>query len=362
MSNSINIGGKEIDIKQYRNDWALALMSQGIIVRLSISRWRGTAPLNTEDLGLKFLDKDSALFMKKYVRLGTEKLLPPEVIGEIESIEFRARNRLREFSFETVWGRFVPYTAFNEWERENAQIRTDFMEAAKVLGERYNEIIDMVKKEYLKMAKDVWARLYPEGGNPTESFLEDFVSRIVSKIPSRNDIIASFRYDTTFFIIPMPSLIEENVSKARQIRMDLETKELEHTLEGETKKRVAEEYLKRKQELIDSFLEATVSSMRNYIAELCDTIIQSMSNSSQKDITKTQKNRIKNMIGKVKMLNFHNDKEIACLLKDLDMEIDKFKGERDKNVVIRKLQEIVKVGAEEFLPSDFNPAISYLEV
>lgn len=357
------INGKEIDAKQYRNDWALALMSQGVIVRLSISRWRATAPLNIEDLGLKFSDKDGIGFMRKYIELGREKLLPPNVLSEIENVEARARLRLKESSFDTVWGYFVPYTAFEEWERENDSIRRDFMEAARRLGERYEEIIMIIRDEYRKMAKDVWMRLYQDQGAPTESFIENFVSKIIAKIPSKIDIVSSFKYEVTYFVIPMPSMIEDNISKAQQIKMEREAKQFESELEKNTKKKISEEYIKRKQELIDGFLEATVVSMRKYVAELCDEILRSMSiGGDKKDLSKVQKNKIKRVIKKINLLNFQNDSEINGLLKELEIEIDKFKGERNGDVIAQKLQEIVDMGAKEFIPTDFNPAIEYMEV
>ena len=360
----MKIGDKEVDVKQYRNDWALALMSQGVIVKLSVSRWRASASLTHEELGLQFASKDGIDFMSKYISLGSEKLLPPEVLREIEAIERRARFALREHSFDTVWGWFVPYTAYESWEKENEEVRKDFFLASEKLGEKYKELIVLVKEEYRKLGEDVWHRMHPnDTGKASESFLEDFVNKIVMKIPSKSEILSSFKYDVTYFNIPMPSIIEENITRARQEEINREMKEYESNLEKNTKQKIANEYIKRKQELIDNFLQATVVSIRRYVSELCDSVLQAMAINSQKgDITKQQRDKIKKMIGKVKMLNFHNDDEIKQSISDLESEIDKFKGERDKNVIVEKLQHIVDMGTKDFLPSNFNPTIGTLEV
>ena len=50
------------------------------------------------------------------------------------------------------------------------------------------------------------------------------------------------------------------------------------------------------------------------------------------------------------------------LLLDLETEVDKFKGERDYDNITLTLQKIVKIGTEEFIPRDFNPSISGLEL
>ena len=62
---TIMVDGKEVGVKQFKNDWALALMSRGIIVRISISRWRAMAKLSVNDLGLKFVDSETSEFMRK---------------------------------------------------------------------------------------------------------------------------------------------------------------------------------------------------------------------------------------------------------------------------------------------------------
>jgi len=364
MVDTVDINGKEVEAQQFRNDWALALMSQGVIVKLSVSRWRAKMKLTPQMLGLKFVDEDSSDFMRRYVRLGEQKLLPPEIIGEIEGVERRARSILESFSFETVWGRFIPFTAFESWERENKIIHDDFVEQAVVLGRKYNEIIGAVKKDYRNMARDVWSRLYSESqGGATESFIENFVSNIIERIPSQEEVVASFKYNTTYFIIPMPSFIEEQVARAQEIRREEQMKEFDGELERDTKRRIQDEYVQKKQELIDGFLESTVSNMRNYVSELCNKVLISLSQKSKSnDITSSTINKLKGMIRKIKLLNFYNDDQITNLLKDLEGELDKFKGERDKNIIVEKLREIVDVGVTEYVPNKFNPAVSYLEV
>jgi len=359
----MQIGDKEVDVQQYRNDWALALMSQGIVVKLTINRWRATARLKPEELGLKFNDEKSRDFTSKYIRLSKEKLLPPEVEKKISNVEHKARNALRYYSFPTVWGYFVPFTAFSAWEAENEEIKQEFFDVANEIGAQYHSIIDTVSTAYSHMAHDVWARLYNDNGSPTPGFVTNFVHKIVDKIPSRVDIVTSFKYDSTYFVIPMPSIIEENLSKARQEERQREMDDFSADLEKNTQKKVANEYMKRKQELIDGFLESTVCNIRQHVGKLCDGVLESMSNmSSKREITRSQRDKLKKTIEKVRLLNFYDDKEMTALLTNLETEIDKFKGERDHNEIIVTLQKIVEIGTEEFIPTDFNPAISTLEV
>ena len=361
MSEEANIDTEEIKVEKI-NNWALALMKKGLIVKLSISRWRAQTRLTFNDLGLRFADVETAEFMRRYINLGTQKLLPPEVLNEIDIIERRARRILEEYSFNTGWGRFVPETALDEWGKENKAVYDDFVEAAKMLGVRYDEIIAAVKSEYKNMAKDVWRRLYSEDSAPTESFIEDFVSKIISKIPSKEDLIDSFRYRTTFSIILTPSSIEKDVSEAKKIKRESEMKDFEAQLERDAKERLTENYIAKTRDLIDDFLDSTIVNMREYIKEFCDAVLESIGRRKSVDsVVMKDIKKLKKMIKKVHLLNFYGDKEITDQLSELEREIDKFKGERSDELIIDKLKELVKIGEKEFNPQSFNPAISYLE-
>lgn len=362
MSNLIDINGKMVDVEQHRTDWVLALMTKGVIANLTISRWRATSPLRADELGLKFADTEACSFMKKYVTLGSEKLLPPEILSEFNYVEKRARDNLDNYSFKTVWGKFIPYTAFSEWDTENKQIEADFYELAKKFGEKYIEIISVVRSEYRKMAKDVWIRMHPGQIDAPPSFVEEFIDRVISKIPPKNQIDSMFSYSVEFFYIPMPSMIANDFAKANEIQRQDDIKSHEANLEKEIKTEISKRYMIKKNELIDSFLEATVTSMRSYVGELCDGVLMSLNTGGKKEINKTQINKIKKMISKVRTINFYDDKEIRIMLNELETEIDKFKGQRNADTIVQKLQDIVTVGQTEYVPIDFNPAIGSLEI
>jgi hypothetical protein len=360
---TINIANKSIEVKHF-DDWALALMSRGVIVRLAISRWRGKTQLDPETLGLRFAGDDGYDFMNKYMNLGSHNLLPPENIESLTASEREARDCLINHSFNTIWGRFVPYTAFNEWEQRNQEIRKSYMTQGLKLGNEYSDVIKKVKEGYRKLARDVWYRLYPESqGEPTFSFIEEFVDKIVKKIPPMEEIVSSFKYDTAYFVIPMPSFVQENIAKAENIRVQSEMEQFNSDLEKQTKIKISEEYMKRKKELIDGFLESTVLTMRKSISDLCTSVLKNITKTQiVKSLTNDHFNRIKATIRKVKLLNFYNDDEISKLLLDLETEMDKIKGEADNHTIANKLREIIEVTEKEFTPRNYNPAISSLEL
>jgi hypothetical protein len=325
--------------QQLKNDWALSLMDKGVIVKLYISRWRGVAQLDPNQFGLKF-NNDSVSFMKDYIVFGYERLLPSKIKKEIDAIDIKARLTLKEYSFETLWGRFVPFIAFEHWEKENDIIREKYLKIAKSIYDNYDDIINTIKEEYRQMAIDSWVRLYPNHGNPTESFIENYVSKIIEKIPLKNDLYTSFKYETTYFTIPTSLINKINVSKE------------DDGIQDRIKKKISEEYLKRKQELIDGFLQETVIYLRENISNTCEDIISLINkNTKNNSINKTQLNRIRGMIMKINIFNFYDDYEIKSLLSELEFEVNKLDTNRDRLIILEKLSKIVEIKSKEFVPS-----------
>ncbi len=146
----------------------------------------------------------------------------------------------------------------------------------------------------------------------------------------------------------MPSFVEENIAQAEEIKRREDMAIYESELEKQTKARIKEEYIKRKKELIDGFLESTVSSMRQYVAELCDTVLLSIGKGGKNKVSVAHIAKLKDMIRKIKLLNFYNDSDISKLMKDLDLELDKIKSEIDNNFIVDKLKEIIDASKKEY--------------
>ena len=336
------------DIEQLREKWAFALMKKGLLVRLEISSWEGIASLDFEELGIQFDSQDVSEFAKEYIRLGRLKLLPAKIIKEISAVIQKARQTLKQYSFNTVWGRFVPWTALETWEKENKVDYDEFVEMVKSFGNKYNEIIADVGVEYRKLARDSWHRLYPnDKAGPTEAFVTNFVNKIIEKIPSKEKILSYFLYNVSYSAILMPSIIEDDSDKTD----NSDKKDFGLQLDKQLKKRLVEQYVRERKLYIDGFLDSTVNSVRQYVVKTCSKILVSVSKAK---LTDKNKARIREMTKNVKCLNFYGDKEIDLLLGDLETEIDKFKGEIKLDNVIQKLEEIIKVASVEFVPEEIK--------
>ena len=353
----MEIEDQEIKVRDISEDWALALMERGIIVRLHISRWRAVAPLKYDELGIAFSDSDAVDFMKKYISLGHEKLLPPSVMWEISNLERKARTCLRNHSFDTNWGKFIPYASFLNWKEENDAIKEEFYEFSRRMGVNYDDIIREVQAQYRKMGEDVWKRLYPKDTKPpSESFLTNFVTKITDKIPAREEIVSSFKYSETYFNIPLPSIIQKDLANTQKIVEDMETSAVEHFLELESKRVIAAEYQSKKKEMVESFLDSTVAYLRQHVRELVTNTYYILQK-NEKDISLVHIKKLKRAITQIRKINFYDDHEVESLLSELEIEVGKYKGERDKSIISTKLKQLIDLADEQFTPEVHSSTI-----
>jgi hypothetical protein len=355
----MNINNKDIEVDEVRNDWALALMTKGVIAKLTMTRWRGIVNLTPDDLGIKFANENNREIANKYIDYGRQRLLPPEIDKELSGIETKARNNLKAYSFNTLWGSFIPFTAFDEWEKENEKIRTEYFSFAEQMSNSYNSIVQTIRNAYSNIAIDVWFRLNNDN-SPTSSFINHFTNKITEKIPSKFDILTSFKYDVNFLTIPIPSIIEDNLYKAEKIKQKKELEILESAIEKNTKEKIAQMYIEKKQDLIDNFLNSTVKSLRSHVSELCQNVLDSII-SENKEISKSKKEKIQRTIDHVKILNFYDDEEILKHLNLLNNELDKFKGERDYDTINLNLKKIINLASQDIRPN-INPILSNLDI
>lgn len=357
MTEQVQINNKVVNIEPFRDEWIFALMRKGLIAKLNVGYWKGFTRLDYDELGITFDNEEITKFMNEYISLGTIQLLPAHVTKEIDGALKRVKTLLRQYSYHTVWGRFIPWTALNDWEKEFKTCQDEFKVLVETFGEKYEEIVSDVASEYKKLAKDSWKRLYPSDlADPTDAFITNFVNKVICKIPPKEEIIAQFRFDVVYSIILMPSIVENNIEKAKDIQRNSEKRDFEIELEKRLKAKVAEQYLQERKKYIDGFLQTTVGALRKNVVKMCDEILSSLATKQKLTASTAKKTRL--LIDKVKHLNFYDDKEIASLLKEVEFELDKFKGEISIDTITQKLEEITKVATKDF---DYNPAIDYLE-
>ncbi len=350
-----------IDKKIMNEDWALKLMEDGVIVKCSISRWYGEISLSAEDLGLKFHGPESITFMKKYIKLGSEKIMPPEINAKFSKITSKIQKNLSIHCFNTMWGRFLPFSSFELWKEKHEKFKKEYLDLASNVVHEYDNIIAHIRSEYKTMAKDVWLRMNPNHPVAPENFIAEFVTKICTKVPSQLDLLGKYDCRETFYQIPLPYFIEKSRLIEKELRIEQDLKDYQYELKRHAEKVICQEYINRKKEMIDSFLNSTIVNLRNMIADLCEKIIVSIQRKDNK-ILSGDNNNIHKMIDKIAMLNFYHDEEIENLIAELRLEMLQSKFNQNATLIVSKLKTLSNIVQQDLQLEHLSLPTDYMEI
>ena len=309
-------------------DQVLRMMERGVLVQLHIRYWRPYAKLRLADLGLEEVNGAT----KGYIQLGRKKLLPPELIARIETVERRARTALRNNSLKCFWGSFIPTTAWKKWRELSDKLRTRFYEVRDEIVAALPESKETLREIYSEMAKDAYKRskLDAEVEVPND-FVERFVAACLSRIPSDEQIRAAFRYDEVYNYIPLPSQVRAHV---------------EGLIEDDMRRQIAEQMHTEKKEMLDGFLAEVSSGLRNMIVKVAESVKASIEQNDGKLVPRSTSD-IKRLLEKLDRLNFYDDTSIQSMVADIRAEVDKPLKERDVPSIQKVLDEVLKTSQKQ---------------
>lgn len=226
-----------------RGDWE-KYMQEGIIVDISVHRWRAESSLSVTDIGIG--DKE----MSKLLKLGTKRLLPvilPESTyysdktpertysDVLDSLESGARGfyKKKTISYSTPWGYFVPVGNFKECVDGLKEYETKWYAIRDEIAgsdERYQEIVTALLNEYAQQAAKAWItakrldedKLRERDWLELDQFVAAYLIRIRRLLPSRVDFVASFNFEIKMTYIPLPAMMAAEQAKAQEIAAQAE--------------------------------------------------------------------------------------------------------------------------------------------
>lgn len=163
--------------------------------------------VNFDELGIDAESDDKlSAFLGEYIEPGMKCLIPPEIKGQLKSIETTARQNLKAHSFDcsafSSTGKFVPKTMYKEFKEINDELVDRFYEIRDNFADNYDRIIEHVRKDYRVLAGQLYMQSHPAAKRPAPSFVNSFVDAIVEQIASPDEILASFEFKTNMQVIP----------------------------------------------------------------------------------------------------------------------------------------------------------------
>jgi Skp family chaperone for outer membrane proteins len=324
LAKEMKIDPKKISL--HYNNYVLRMMQRGVLVDLDIGWVRGQAKVSEDELGIKMSDKE-----QDYVSLGHQKVLPPDLIKEAEREESRGRAALEKHTVQLVLGRFLPVTASESYLAADEEHKKNFMAVRDKLVATYDPMVRQLRQDFRDRAKTVRDRLEVATGPMDESqrplWLEQYINKLIARIPTKESIQKSFYWETRFSFVPLPSSIHEEALKQKKIAAEQDALHFETENLKDQKRRLNEkvmEGLRRSQEEAqkqsESFLNETVLSLRKVMVDTCSKAAETMARNDGRVLGSTVKS-LENLISRVKMLNFCNDQEVAKLNEELSKHV-----------------------------------------
>jgi hypothetical protein len=219
----------------------LERMKDGVVVQLNVSRPRFFKKLSLEDLGLKIKEdlatSEGALrVISAYFQFGRRSLLPRRWQDRLANIENSARYCLKRHSLKSHWGAFIPLREYERWKKENAEHKAAFWKLRDEILANYDAICEEVLADFRLLAEDSWRRvlvsssikepataqravitqllerLHAQEGK--DAFLEAYMATIQRTLPTRVEIEEAFAYHEEIGVIPLPSLLAQDIQQA----------------------------------------------------------------------------------------------------------------------------------------------------
>ena len=307
--------------------------------------------LDWQSLGIE-LPKDKIVHLSP-PRTG---LLPDDYRKPLQRAASQAHNALCRYSFrfnlcETVLGsseyRWIPYTAFEAFEKEFAAALETLARAKAAVIENYPEILETLRATFRELATDSAERLaatIKDEPFDREEFIEKTILKAMQMIPTVTAIRDGMRIEMKPKVILLGS--EMRAEQARVAKLELEANiankaKAEIAIEIEANKEIAEikvksayEDEKRERELRERIrqikieavkreMETTLSPLKEGLDQLNSTIYEAAREMAEKlndskFVPGGTAKRAREMYRWFKLMNFTQDEEVETVLAELD--------------------------------------------
>ncbi len=270
------------------------LTREGVLIKVSVSYFRGTKKLRPEDLGLERKNLSDRL-----ISLGHKRLLPKDCLQELALIEGRAHALVESntFPFLNGLGHFLPNSKLADVTAKLEQLQNEFWAAKETFMNKYSSLRESASKEWRKVAQKLV-------NDP-----EQLVATIEASFPYPEHMDRFYAFDVNLFQIALPQrMTAELVTAAEQQAV------------VEARQRAAAEASQKIRTRVEAFVSDCVASLREQTAQLCDEMLQSI-NGCETGVHQKTLNRLVRFIDQFKSMNFVGDADMEQQLESVKREL-----------------------------------------
>jgi len=256
------------------------LTREGVLIKVSISFWRGYMKLKAEDIGL-----EKKAVSDRLICLGHKRLLPKEALAGLSLIEGRAHSMVEGNTFPFLNGlaHFLPNSRLSEVMGKLDELKEEFWAAKAQFLKKYARLRESASAEWREMA----VKLVKDP--------DRLVATIEASFPFPDRMERFYGFDVQMFQIAMPQHMAAELVTASERQAVVEARQ-----------RAAREASAKIHAGVETFVADCVASLREQTAQLCEDMLSSINNSETGVHQKTL-NRLTRFIDQFKQMNFVND-------------------------------------------------------
>ncbi|TEB04765.1 hypothetical protein Psch_03527 [Pelotomaculum schinkii] len=329
------------DIRVRMDATATKLARKGILVDLKITRERFELLLDAVDLGIEAKD-DYGEFLDEYIKLGRRRLIPLSYLKNLDAVETRARRLLKESSFNTAWGHFVPYQVYDELRRRLEEFKVDYKRYHDSIIADYDSIRASTYMKYREAAQEVYRTLQKDPyASVPEYFVENFVFRVMNAFPSVEEIEGSYKFEINLSFVPVTTTMAE-----------METR-MANAVMARAENAVAEEIRQSYTRHVEGFISDLAAQLRSMIFEAVSAAQESVKRHGH--LPGPSVNSLRQLVGKVQALNFMEDRVVIQQLGELSGMLEKESKDRDAGETLDLLKKIAEENRQVLLSLGHKP-------
>ena len=270
------------------------LTREGVLLKVSVSFWRGHKKLRPEDIGL-----EKKAVSDRLISLGHKRLLPKEALADLSLIEGRAHALVEGNTFPFLNGiaHFLPNAKLEEVIIKLNDLKESFWSAKAQFLKKYSSLRASASEEWRAMAQNLVK-------DP-----ERLVATIEASFPLPNQMDRFFAFDVQLFQIAIPQKLAAELIEVADQQALIEARQ-RAVVEASAKIRSG----------VELFVADCVASLREQTAQLCEDMLSSINNCDTGVHQKTL-NRLVNFIDQFKQMNFANDSEMERQLEQVKRQL-----------------------------------------
>lgn len=264
-------------------------------------------------------------------------------IRNLEALESRARRLLRESSYDTVWGYFVPFQVYEELRRRLDEYKEEYAELHQRIYRDYDTICTSTSIRYREAAVEVYRTLQKDtDARVPESFIDNFVFRVMRAFPTVRMIQKTCKFEINLSFVPITSMPAAEIESR-----------LVSGVWRDAQASVAEEIRQTYSRHVEGFISDIGAQLRYMIFEAVFTARESVRKNGY--LLGQNSRALRNLTEKVRRLNFMEDQVVIQQLGELNEMLDTSPERRDAGEITEILHSIAEENRQVLLALGHKP-------